>query len=113
MNKIFYIYVHINKINNKVYVGQTRKDPPQRRWYTDGFEYSKQEYFWNVIQKYGWDNFEHKILEIVTTQEKANEREQYWIKFYNSNNNNYGYNLTTGGNNYNISEEIKQKMKDS
>lgn len=98
-------------MNNKAYIGQTCQKP-ERRW-RNGEGYSHCSYFYNAIQKYGWDNFEHKILETVTTQEKANEREQYWIKFYNSNNNDYGYNLTTGSNNCNLSEEIKQKMKDS
>lgn len=92
------IYLHVNKVNGKVYVGQTiHQDNLTRRTYTDGSGYKNiHSKFWRAIQKYGWDNFEHFILEKdIPTLELANEREQYWINFYDSYNN--GYNSTLGG----------------
>lgn len=97
------IYIHINKINNKVYVGQTKhQENLNRRFYTDGSGYkpdkksNQNRKFWNAIQKYGWDNFEHKVLEKdIPTLELANEREKFWIRYYDSFHN--GYNMTLGG----------------
>lgn len=98
MERLFTIYMHRNKINNKVYIGQTCL-PLERRW-KHGNGYDKDPLFYKAIVKYGWDNFEHLVLEKNLSEEQVNERERYWIKKYQSNNVNYGYNLTPGGDNY-------------
>ena len=86
------IYLHRNKINGKTYVGQTvHQDNLNKRTYSNGNGYKgknkngNDSKFWRAIQKYGWNNFEHIILEKdIPTLEIANERERYWIAFYNS-----------------------------
>ena len=116
MDKNFCIYKHTNLINNKVYIGQTCSKP-ERRWRKDGVGYKDSPRFWNAIQSYGWENFSHEILQINLSQEEANEREKYWISFYNSMDEDYGYNLTPGGDNYMKqlweNKEYKEKMKKS
>lgn len=42
MEKKYYIYKHINKINGKIYIGQTNQDP-ERRWRPDGSGYKIKE----------------------------------------------------------------------
>ena len=116
----FKIYAHVNKVNGKVYIGQTCKSPKQR--WDNGKGYSYNGHFWNAIQKYGWDNFEHIILFEVDTQELANISEEFLIKKYKTNNSNYGYNILSGGSNVcgennpnygnKYSEETKKKMSD-
>ena len=93
------IYLHRNKINNKVYIGQTIQ-PLEDRW-KNGFGYKTCYYFYNAIQKYGWDNFEHIILEQSEnwTQEELNNKEKEYIKLFNSTNPDYGYNICEGGSN--------------
>ena len=92
----FTIYMHRNKINGKVYIGQTKQNLSQR--FRNGKGYEKCTYFYRAIKKYGWDNFEHIILEEnISTPEEANNREKYWIKYYNSNIGSKGYNSTAGG----------------
>lgn len=95
------IYKHTNIENGKVYVGQT-KQSLNDRW-QNGKGYNNNKYFKNAISKYSWDGFRHEILEDnILTQDKANEREIYWISFYNSYvgfDNCNGYNLTKGGDN--------------
>ena len=86
--------MHTNKINNKRYIGITGQDTPEDRW-RNGRGY-RTGYFKNAISKYGWDNFEHEILEDGLTLDEANEKEKYYIQFYNSFGEN-GYNLTFGG----------------
>ena len=57
----YYVYSHRNKINNKIYIGITKQNPTVR-WGVDGKRYKDSPRFWNAIQKYGWDNFEHEIF---------------------------------------------------
>lgn len=102
------IYMHRNKINGKIYIGQT-KQKLNARW-RDGEGYKTQPYFYKAIQKYGWDNFEHIILEENLTLEQANNKEEYWIAYYQSNIKEFGYNILAGGNNHAWTEEMKQKQ---
>ena len=83
MDKNYIIYLHRNKINGKCYVGQTCEDPVAR-WRLDGSGYRNQQCFYNAIQKYGWDNFEHIVLEENLTVEMVNERECYWGGYYHA-----------------------------
>lgn len=90
------IYMHKNKINGKVYIGQTIQQV-EDRW-KNGTGYKTCYIFYSAIQKYGWDNFEHIILEQGDwTQEELNEKEKYYINLYDSTNSNKGYNITKGG----------------
>ena len=102
------VYMHRNKINNKVYIGQTCNI--KVRWHP--ISYKSSSYFYNAIEKYGWDNFEHIVLIDNLSLEEANQKEKYFIKIYESTNRNKGYNLKTGGNNgYQLSKETKQKIR--
>lgn len=97
---MYTIYLHKNKINNKVYIGQTIQDNLNDRW-KNGLGYKTCTYFYNAIQKYGWDNFEHLILEQSQnwTKEELDQKEQYYINLYQANNPDFGYNMTAGGQN--------------
>ena len=53
---MYCIYMHRNKINNKKYIGQTKQEPPSKRWGKDGIGYKDSSHFYNAIQKYGWNN---------------------------------------------------------
>lgn len=94
-NKFGIIYCHKNKINNKVYIGQTTQNT-NRRW-RNGEGYKGCPYFYRSIKKYGWDNFDHIILEENLEVSELNEKEKFYIQKYNSSNPKYGYNLTNGG----------------
>ena len=84
-NRKWCVYMHTNKINNKVYVGQTCQQPPEKRWGQNGYKYSNNEYFYRAIQKYGWDNFEHIIFAEDLTKKDADNMEILLIKLYNTN----------------------------
>lgn len=83
MEKLYVIYLHRNKINGKCYVGQTCQKP-ETRWGKNGWHYHEQTYFYRAIEKYGWDNFEHIILEDNIPQDMVNNRECYWGGYYHS-----------------------------
>lgn len=104
----FYIYKHTNKINGKVYIGQTCQKP-ENRW-LEGEGYKGCTYFYHAIQKYGWGNFEHEILFEGLTLEEANRIEEELISQYNSTNSDKGYNLRSGGLNNLHNDSSKEKM---
>lgn len=92
------IYKITNKINNKVYIGQTIQNLKDRWYQHCGFKSSNEAELRMVIKraihKYGKENFDLEILERVD-DDKLNEREIFWIDKYDSYNN--GYNSTRGG----------------
>lgn len=93
------IYKITNLINNKIYIGKTNNS--ERRWrdhqrlaMTEGHkEYNKVLY--QAIRKYGIENFSFEMIEELEDYSVSEEREKYWISFYNSYNN--GYNESKGG----------------
>lgn len=109
-----YIYCHKNKINGKVYIGQT-KNLPEIRWGKNGSNYSGQTYFYREIIKYGWDNFDHIILEKIDAKSKAlltkklNDLEIHYIREYESMVSSKGYNTIVKDNNSYIRLTIPAK----
>ena len=95
----YLIYKHTNKINGKSYIGQTSQKAT-RRW-RNGLGYKDSPIFYAAIQKYGFDSFEHEILEEgLSSKDVANIREQYWISYYHTwiyDKECNGYNSTQGG----------------
>ena len=93
--KLYCVYKHTSP-SNKVYIGITCQTP-QKLWKSGGRGYKNNQYFWRAIQKYGWDNFDHEVLFDGINKSDAVQKEKELISFYNSNNKQYGYNLSTGG----------------
>lgn len=91
---MFCVYKHTSP-NGKIYIGITGKNP-LKRW-SGGSGYKSNTHFWNAIVKYGWDNIKHEILFDCLTKEEACEIEKTLIKQYRSNETEYGYNRSTGG----------------
>ena len=112
INKQYKIYAHINKINGKVYIGQTCYRNINQRWrHGEGYKHSP--HFYNAIQKYGWENFEHIILfEDICGYELADVIERELIQKYQSNNSEYGYNISSGGSyGRTLTDETKNKIR--
>jgi len=110
MKKNYTVYKHIAP-NGKIYIGQTCQTP-QKRW-GRGSGYKNNPYFYNAIQKYEWDNFEHVIVATDLTKKEADYLEKYLIAFYETTNPLKGYNLTKGGDGcvgFKMSEQSKQKI---
>lgn len=83
------------KDNDKVYIGITLQKV-EYRW-RNGEGYKLQTYFYNAIQKYGWDNFMHEVLFDNLSKEEAEQKEIELISYYNSKNPKFGYNIQSGG----------------
>ena len=91
VKKVRGIYKVTNKINGKVYIGQSVDIG--RRW-RQHMTAEDDIYFHKAIQKYGVENFEWEVIEKCKKSE-LDERESYWIEYYDSFNK--GYNCTKGG----------------
>ena len=100
-----YVYKITNKFNGKVYIGQSIRPIEERfkRHINDSINNVLDTHFARAIRKYGVDSFDLELVDIANTQEELNEKEQYYIRKYNSINE--GYNETDaiykcGGNTY-------------
>ena len=90
------LYMHVNKTNDKVYIGQTKKSYLSR--WDNGKGYRGCSRFANAIKKYGWhEGFEHISLIEGLSKSEADYFERFFIEFFDSQNPEFGYNLTAGG----------------
>lgn len=92
-----YIYKIQNLINGNVYIGQTVKLVEKKfQQHRNNYDkpYFSQLTLYKAFKKYGLDNFSFETLEKVDN-DKLDEREKYWIDYYDSYKN--GYNMTLGG----------------
>lgn len=112
------IYIAVNKINGKSYVGQTVKTLGRRRGQhiNDAERKRDNMYFHRAIRKHGPDNFTWTIIhDNITTIDFLNQLEIFYIGYYNTFEN--GYNLTLGGGSVMFgrkhSEKSKKKIGDS
>ena len=112
--KKFYVYIHTCP-NGKKYVGLTTTDPKER-WGLNGAKYKSNKHFYRAIQKYDWNNISHQVFEVDTLKEMY-YLEKYLIAYYQTNNPDFGYNKSSGGENGGVgchrSEETKRKMSEA
>lgn len=101
-----YIYKTTNIVNKKIYIGQTKK-PIDSGYIGSGPILLK------AIKKYGKENFIKETIEICKSKDQLNEREIYWIKFYNSTNRKTGYNISTGGEGGNLGIIVNKKISEA
>ena len=113
------VYKVTNKENGKIYIGITSQGVTTR-WFkhcSDGLYGNSNFPIHNAIRKYGKDNFQVEVIEVIENDKGYNflkEREKYWIKEFDSYNREVGYNLTLGGDGTFgrfHSDETKEKMR--
>lgn len=122
------IYKIRNKVNNKIYIGQTI----QKKGFNDRYCYegigiervynhyksskehnhkSLNKHLLSSIDKYGLEAFEiSEIFDIAFSKEELDIKEDIYIKLYNSLNGNYGYNHKGGGANGKLPENVVDLM---
>ena len=92
MGKQFTIYRHITP-DGKSYIGCTSNTIKQR-W---NVGYKHCPLFRAVYEQYGWDGMQHETLATVSDESEAYKIEQEMITKYQSNNPDFGYNISMGG----------------
>ena len=93
-----FIYKATSKTTGKVYIGLSTQTLEKRisQHNSHAFGHQSEYHFHRAIRKYGTEDFVYEIIEDnIRDIEYLKQREQYWIKQYNS----YyeGYNSTLGG----------------
>ena len=106
-----YIYKITNKVNNKVYIGQTIRTVEER--YQRHLSEAKRRTnrpLYDSMNHYGIGNFMVETI-VEADNAKLNELEAFYISEYNSTDRAVGYNLTTGGDSCRVclSEEAEAK----
>lgn len=100
---MLYIYKYQNKINGKIYIGQTNNIQNRVRCHkSDMNKYNNQrgDVFHAALKKYGYDNFTFEVLEEIDDEmgrDYLDEREIYYIALYQSLTTQNGYNISKGG----------------
>ena len=92
---MYTIYIH-RFPNNKVYVGCTAQRLDWR-FGRNGEGYKDAAKIWAAIQQFGWENVQHEVLATAESRFEASRLEQSYIDYYQSANDEYGYNTRKGG----------------
>lgn len=110
---MYTVYMHTCKTTQKRYVGITCQQPWTRRFNGDGSGYKNCVHFYRAILKYGWDDFDHQVLETCETEKEAMRLERHYIKLYQTNDDTYGYNIKEGGEHQRYPKEIRDRISAS
>lgn len=102
-----FIYLTTNNLNGKKYIGQKKydKNGVWKTYLGSGINIQR------AIKKYGAENFTREILEECETKEFLDEREKYWITFYDATNNRDFYNIASGGDGGNTTKGYTKEQK--
>lgn len=107
-----------NKINNKIYFGQTTNKKGFRGRYANNYpKHCSNKHIKASIEKYGWNNFEVvEVFDVAYSLEELNDLEEMYVKMWETHDRSYGYNKKFGGSNHKgqeCSEETKKKLSEA
>lgn len=98
-----FIYTTKNLINGKIYIGQHTTSNLDDGYIGSG------KLLWKAIKKYGIENFKREIIEFCEDKNELNDREIYFISYFDSINKNKGYNILIGGKGYERTKDVIDK----
>lgn len=105
------IYKITNKINNKCYIGQSTRIQDRWKEHSSNYEHKRHPELplYKAMEKYGIKNFSFMVLQ-ECQKEELDEKEKYWIKYFNSTLQDHGYNIRSGGDSTNGENHPKHKL---
>ena len=108
---MYYIYLIVNSVNGKTYVGQRKSS---KEWYEDKYMGSG-TLLKKAKQKYGIENFEKFLIQHCYSKEETNKAERSWIAEYRSRGK-AEYNISDGGDGsagFHHTEETKRRLSEA
>jgi hypothetical protein len=105
------IYKATNIKTNKIYIGQTKSKLEARIGSHLRSSKKGKSAFQKALRKYGKEGITWEIIDNASDVYSLNNKEIYWISYYNSIVPN-GYNICTGGNNKEVTEEFRKRVSD-
>ncbi len=108
------VYKIVNLVNGKIYIGKSLRLKyrwKQHLWKLKNKTHAN-KHLQSAFNKYTNVNFWFEILEYCS-EENLCEREMFYISKYQSDNPQFGYNKTKGGEGLRATDEIKQKISNS
>ena len=106
------IYRVTNRVNGKIYIGQTIRSLSQRRGGHYSNKKDRKTHLSNAIAYYGKENFSWDILCIIQLADKwlMDSAEEAFIRYYKSYDRKLGYNKTFGGSKSCRTNEVRNKI---
>jgi len=108
-----FVYCAFNIIKNKIYIGYTQtklKNRIKTHYSTAKNRNDSKNYFHNALNFYEKEDFQWFIIFESNSLEDLKNKEKFFISFFKSNKKKNGYNLTTGGEQCNFNDEVKEKI---
>lgn len=102
------IYRAQNRIDGKIYIGQTTRSLDERK--KEHVRDFVDTYFSRAIHKDSPKFFDWQVIDQAVTEQELNEKEKYWVAFYKSFDPDFGYNETTGGEGGSPTEATRRKI---
>jgi group I intron endonuclease len=112
-----FVYVIVNQVNGKYYIGKTRNRDLQQYWrlqkrsiFRSDKPSTAKPYLYNAVRKYGWDKFSiYPLISNVQSDEKLFELEKLLVEMLGAQK--HGYNLCAGGRGVTPTAEIQDKLR--
>lgn len=93
----FYIYLIINRVNGKIYVGKSKRMYHRCHQYIYDFRERSighiNDHLYRAFAKYGFENFSMVPWELCRDENHCSERELFWMDSFRSYLRKFGYNL--------------------
>lgn len=108
---MYYIYLIVNSVNGKTYVGQRRSS---KECHLDSYMGSG-KILGLAKKKYGIENFEKFLIQYCSSKEETNKAEKFWIAEYRSRGK-AEYNIADGGYGsagFHHTEETKRRLSEA
>ena len=109
------IYMIKNKVNGKIYFGQTIEEKGFRGRYRNGqwWKYTSNDHLRKSVEKHGIENFTIvEQFDVAYSKEELDLLEDLYICMYDTMNMEFGYNKKRGGSHGKLSESSKQKLSE-
>ena len=109
------IYYIVNTINNKRYIGKAQNIPKRIKRHFNSLRINTHfnRHLQAAFNEYGESNFSHGILKNDIPPDDLDGYDKFYIQFYKSSDERFGYNMTEGGDGGVFVESVLKKLKGS